>query len=345
MALILDLVDPQELVGYVRGFQEEQERNTFRLAAYLPNDNIDEIEYRITQGQLQMPDAAKVRAWDTESPIGSRQGLRRLFGELPPMSKKIRLGEEERLRKRKIETGSNAQIISAIYDDAANMSLSVLSRIEMMRGEVLSTAKININENGVALAVDFGRDVTLSVQAPFTWTDSTNADPVADYLGWVTTYLNKNGFKPAQGLTDTVTINALLTNTKMRGYVGRGAYVPGIITIADVQAVFAAYDLPPLVAYDTMVRVDGVQTRVLPAGTITFVPPAGSGLGGTLFGTTAESLTLVEARAIAQADAPGLVATVHSLDDPVATWTKVAGIALPTLVNPNFTMKAIVRFP
>src|SRR5215217_7149996 len=131
MALILDLVDPQELIGYVRQFQAEEEANQFRLAAYLPNDNIDDIEYRITTGALRMPDAAMVRAWDTESPIGSRQGIKRLFGELPPISKKIRLGEEERLRRRKLETGSNAAIVDAIYDDAANMTLSVLSRIEM----------------------------------------------------------------------------------------------------------------------------------------------------------------------------------------------------------------------
>ena len=344
MALILDLVDPQELIGYVRGFQDEQEANQFRLAAYLPNNNIDDIEYRITQGQLRMPDAAMVRAWDTESPIGSRQGLRRLFGELPPMSKKIRLGEEERLRKRKLETGDNAPIVNAIYDDAANMTLSVLSRIELMRGEVLQTAKVDINENGVDLTVDFGRDADLTVQAPFTWTNDEDADPVRDYLSWVTFYTNKNGVRPAQGLTDTATITALLTNEKMRGYVGRGAYVPGIITIADIQSVFGAYDLPPLVAYDTQVRVNGTQTRILKAGTITLVPPAGSGLGGTLFGTTAESLMLVEARAIAAGEAPGLVATVHANDDPVATWTKVTGIALPTLTNPNLTMHCKVRF-
>ena len=341
MTLILDLVDPQELIGYVRGFQMEQENNTFRLSAYLPNDPIDDIEYRITQGALRMPDAAKVRAWDTESPIGSRQGLTRLFGELPPMSKKIRLGEEERLRKRKLETGDGSAIVNAIYDDAAAMTLAVLSRIEMMRGEVLETGKIAINENGVVMTVDFGRKSAFTAQAATKW-DQANSDPIADYQTWVQAYLDENGEMPAQGLTSQKVLNSLITNDAMRGYVGRGSYVPGRITAAEARQVFADFDLPPLVAYDSKVRVDGVQTRILSDKKITFVPQPNSGLGGTLFGTTAEAITLQEARAIGGGDAPGLIATVHALDDPVATWTKVAGIALPTFINPNLTFTAQV---
>ena len=334
MTLILDLVDPQELIGYVRGFQEEQEANQFRLAAYLPNDNIDDIEYRITSGALRMPDAAMVRAWDTESPIGSRQGLRRLFGELPPMSKKIRLGEEERLRKRKIETGDNSPIVNAIYDDAANMALSVLSRIEMMRGEVLETGKVVINENGVSMTVDYGRKAGHTATAATKW--DVGGDPVVDMTVWVQAYIDANGSAPVQGLTSTKVINSLLANQKMRDYSGRGGFVPGRITASEAQQIFADFNLPPLVAYDSKVRVNGVQTRITNEKKITFVGPAGS-MGGTLFGTTAESLTLIEARAIAAGDAPGLVATVHANDDPVATWTKVAGIALPTLTSPDAT--------
>lgn len=341
MTLILDLVDPQELVGYVRGFQEEQERNQFRLSAYLPNDNIDDIEYRVTQGKLKMPDAAKVRAWDTESPIGSRQGLTRLFGELPPMSKKIRLGEEERLRKRKIETGDNAGIVNAIYDDAANMALAVLARIELMRGEVLETGKVAINENGVAMTVDYGRAAGHTAAAATKW-DAAGSDPIADLQAWVEVYIDENGEAPAQALTSTKVVGTLIKNEKMRQYAGRGGFVPGRITVAEAQAILADFSLPPLVPYDTKVRVDGVQTRVINEKKLTLVPAAGSGLGGTLFGTTAESLELVEARAIAGGDAAGLVATVHKMDDPVATWTKVAGISLPTLVNPNLTFNATV---
>jgi hypothetical protein len=272
MALVFDLVDPQELVGYVRGVQLEQERNRFTLAAFLPNRNIDEIEYRITQGTLQMAESATVRAWDTESPIGSRQGLRRMFGELPPMSRKIRLGEEERLRK---------------------------------------------------------------------W-DVDGSDPISYLQALQELYNDENGETPGYLLTSRKVLTTLLANTAVRGYVGRGSYVPGSITIPDLNAVLDAYDLPPIVTYDTKVRVGGAQVRVTNQKMATFLPANAGDLGNTTFGTTAEALDLTEARAIANDQAPGMVAVVLKTDEPVATWTKAVAVGLPLIANPNLTLTSTV---
>lgn len=340
MALVLDLADPQELVGYVRGIQMEEERNRFVLQSYLPNENIDEIEWRVTTGDLTAPDAAMIRAWDTESPIGSRQGLRRLMGELPPISKKMRVGEEERLRRRALERGSNQQLVDAIFDDAAQLTRSVLARIEMLRGEVLQKGTITINENGVAQTVDFGRKAAHTVTAATKW-DSTG-DPVADLRTWVQTYIDNNGIAPEFILTSTQVISVMLTNQKVRDLVNVGLGAPGIVTVQALQTILSAFGLPPLVPYDTTVRVGGVSTRVTDAKQITLMPPASEPLGKTFFGTTAESLELQEAQVIGGADAPGMVATVHKQDDPVSTWTKVGAIALPTLINPDLTFTATV---
>jgi hypothetical protein len=341
MALVFDLVDPQELVGYVRGVQLEQERNRFTLAAFLPNRNIDEIEYRITQGTLQMAESATVRAWDTESPIGSRQGLRRMFGELPPMSRKIRLGEEERLRKRKLETGDGAPIVNAIYDDAANMAGGVAARVERFRGEALQTGKIAINENGVEANVDFGRRTDFTVTAPVKW-DVDGSDPISYLQALQELYNDENGETPGYLLTSRKVLTTLLANTAVRGYVGRGSYVPGSITIPDLNAVLDAYDLPPIVTYDTKVRVGGAQVRVTNQKMATFLPANAGDLGNTTFGTTAEALDLTEARAIANDQAPGMVAVVLKTDEPVATWTKAVAVGLPLIANPNLTLTSTV---
>lgn len=340
MALVLDLADPQELVGYVRGVQIEEERNRFVLAQFLPNVNIDEIEWRITTGSFQMPDAAKIRAWDTESPIGGRQGLQRLMGELPPISKKMRLGEEERLRKRALERGNNSQLVDAIYNDAENLTKGVLARVEMLRGEVLQKGTITINENGVVQTIDFGRAAGNTTAAATKW-DSTG-DPIADLRAWVQAYIDLNGVTPAFILTSTKVISAMLLNAAVRGMVNVGLGAPSIVTIQTVQAILQSFGLPPLVPYDTQVRVDGTLTKVISEKNIILMPPSTEPLGSTFFGTTAESLELQEAQAIAGADAPGLVATVHKLDDPVSIWTKVAGIALPVLANPDLTFSAQV---
>lgn len=341
MALVLDLADPQELVGYVRGVQLEEERNRFTLSQFLPNINIDEIEWRITSGQFKLPDAAKIRAWDTESPIGGRQGLKRLMGELPPISKKMRLGEEERLRKRALERGNNSQLVDAIYDDAQNLTVAVLSRVEMLRGEVLQKGTITINENGVVQTVDFGRAAGHTTAAATKW-DQGSSDPIADLRSWVQTYIDANGVAPSFILTSTKVISTMLLNAAVRGMVNVGLGAPAIVTLETVQAILTSFGLPPLVPYDTSVRVDGTLTKVISEKHLILMPPASEPLGSTFFGTTAEAIELQEANAIGGADAPGLVSTVHKLDDPVSIWTKVAGIALPTLANPDLTFASQV---
>lgn len=341
MALILDLVPPQDLVGYVRGIQIEEDRNKFVLSAWLPNVNIDEIEWRITTGQLNLPDAAMVRSWDTEAPIGGRQGLSRLMGELPPISQKMRLGEEERLRRRKLENSAFTGIVDAVYNDAKTLTLAVLSRLEMFRGEVIEFGTITINENGVAgPVIDFGRSGTHTVAAATKW--DVGGNPVTDLRAWVQTYINTNGVPPAAILTSSQAIGAMLTNQAIRDLLNTGLGSPALVTVESVQAILQAFGLPPLVPYDTNVRVAGALTNILNPKKLFLMPPADEPLGNTFFGTTAESLVLQEASQIAGADAPGLVATLHSEDDPVSTWTKVACIGLPTLPNPNLTFTATV---
>lgn len=343
MALVLDLADPQELQGFVRGIQLEEDRNRFTLSNYLPNRPIDEIEYRVTRGSLRDADAATVRAWDTESPVASRQGLERIMGELPPISRKIRLGEEERLRRRALERGNNNDMVDAIYDDAGQMSRAVLARVEMFRGEALFNAQLVINENGVSQTVDFGRKAGHTVTASTLWSTVATADPVADMRSWVQTYVDTNGVAPAYGITSTAVLGDLMRNAAIRSLATTAAGTPALVTMDTVNAVFAAFGLPPLIPYDTNVRVGGTQQRVTPQNKVCFMPPGDEPLGATFFGTTAEALELVEARAINQDQAPGMVATVHKLDDPVSTWTKVAAIALPVLINPDLTLTATVR--
>lgn len=344
MALVLDLADPQELLGYTRGIQEELEQNRFTLNQYLPNDFIDEIEFRITQGNLRDADAAKIRAWDTESPIGARQGLGRIMGELPPISKKIRLGEEERLRKRMLERGDNKQLVDAIYDDAAQMARAVVARVELLRGEAIFDGGLVIAENGVSQTVDFGRDASHSVTAAVLWSDHENSVPVTNMRAWVKAYVDTNGSKPAFVLTSSTVIDDLVLNAQIRAlaYNVGGGTVPAFITPETVNSVFRAFGLPEFRTYDAKVRIDGVHTRVTPERELVLMPSTEEPLGATLFGTTAEAITLIEAKAIDEGQAPGLVATVHKLDDPVSTWTKVAGIALPVLANPDLTLRAVV---
>lgn len=346
MALIYDLADPQELQGFVRGVQQELETNQFVLSQFLPNNNIDDIEYRFVRGELRDQDAAVVRAWDTESPIGNRQGISRVMGELPPISKKMRVGEEERLRLRQLERGGDSsEIVAAIYNDAANLARAVTARVELFRGEALETGQLNIDENGVEQVVDFDRDTDMEPAAlagTDKWDDYDDSDPIGDLTTWVEAYTDLNGTAPGLILTSRKIVNHLLRNDQLRTYLGSLAGTPALITNDQLRSVFNAFDLPPIVTYDVSVRVDGTQTRVISDDKVIFLPPASEPLGATFFGTTAEAIELASAQQISTDQAPGMVSVVEKTFDPVSTWTKVAAIALPVLVNPNLTLVADV---
>lgn len=341
--LLYDLADPVELQGFVREVLREETENRFRLNEFLPNVDIDDIEYRITTGDLTDQDATVYRAFDTEAPIAKRQGISRIMGEIPPLSRKIPIGEEERLRIRQLETGDATPLVNAIYNDARNLARSIAARLEMARGELLSTGKVEINENGLQATVDFGR--TLVPTAPSTSWDDPAATILSDMLTMVEEYADANGgLTPAAFVVGKVLRSHMLRNDELRTYAASLAGTPELITLGQLGNVLDNFDLPPIVVYDTSVRVNGTSTRVLASDKVLMVPPADEPMGRTLFGTTAEAIQLVGARQISADAAPGITAVVQQTFDPVKTWTKVAAIALPVLGNANLAAAVDVLF-
>lgn len=349
MVMILDLIDPQELIGFARSAQLEEERNRLTLSNYLPNDTTPDgdIEFRVIRGAFRDQDAATVRAWDTEAPIAGRQGVSKLMGELLPVSRKIPLGEEERLRKRGLERGlagsANVALIDAIYNDAENMAKAVANRFELFRGEVLEKGTVTLNENGVAPpVVDFGRKAGHTVTAGILWSTIATATPIANMRAWVQTYIDSNGVAPGFALTSTQVISYLMQSAEIRALVAGPGGTPGIVTVDTVNAAFQAYGLPAFVPYDTQVRVAGTQTRPIAANKVILMPPVGETAGATLFGTTAEAIELAEARAIHQEQCPGMVVVPMKESDPVRTWTLATAVGFPVLINPDLTFCATV---
>lgn len=351
MALIYDLADPQELQGFVRAVDEP----TYALRNVLPVETLDDLEYRFTRGDIGLQDAAPYRAFDTESPIGNRGGVARVTGELPPLSKKMRLGEEQRLRLRGLlgQGGTTAQLTNLIFDDAAQLARSILARLELARGQALSQGQVVIAENGVAATVTFGYTA-----AQFVTSDNRNADatagdgwfdapayPVIDTLSqWQDEYVDRNGGRrPGLILTSTRVIRALLRNNEIAAL----AQVPAVggpnrVTTGQLNNVLAAFELPPLQAYDVRVRVGGADVRVISDRLALFLPDAGVRLGRTFSGVTAEALELAEARAIRNDQLAGMTAVVDKTFNPVSIWTNVSAIALPTIFEPKAVTVATV---
>lgn len=344
MYLNTDYILPAQLTGYVRAGLADQPVNRFALAQWLPNRTIDDLDYRYTKGGEGLIEAAQIRAYDAESPIGGRPGLTRVSGELPPISRKIRLGEYDRLRQRQ---DPNATIQVGIMDDAMRMARAVAARVEMLRGEALYTGKLTISENGVIATVDFGRAAGHTVTAGTPWSTVASATPLTDLLSWITTYIAANGVEPGAIITSTRVLNYMLQNTALRGLLAANGVTPSLISRQALEALFSAYGIPPLYVYDTQVNVSGAATRVIPDDRVVLAPAPGdpndwesNDMGATFWGTTAESLE--PAYGIESGEAAGIVAGAYHTEDPVAVWTKAAAISLPVLANPDLTFCADV---
>ena len=341
MLLNTDYIYPVELTGYVRQALMDFNLNKFTLSQFLPNETTDDIVYRMLTGGTGLAEAGSYRTWDAESKIGRTQPLSRLYGELPPISQKVRLSEYDRIRSRKL---TDEKVREQIFNDADTVADQVATRLEVARGDSIVNGTITLAEAGGAV-IDYGRSPTHSVTAATPWT-STTSDILSDLMSWRDTYLATNGVEPGALLGSRRVWNLMLRSQAVRNQVFPGANQPSIVTQTSLNEMFAAQGIPPFTMYQAQVLVNNVATKIIPDNVVVMLPApvgpndmGGTQLGATLWGPTSESF---EPEYGVTDDEPGIVAGAYKEDDPVALWTKAAAVAIPTLANPNLSFKAVV---
>lgn len=346
MQLVFDLIEPQELIDYIRAYDNEvlREEANFVLDQWLPNREVDDLEFRIRKGALNDVDVAEYRAWDTQPTMTGRPGVSHISGSLGPVSRQIPLGEEEMLRQRSLDRGTDDPIIDAIYDDAERMVRAVQARIEIARGDLLDDGIVTIEENGLTLEADFGRDATMSPTVAVDWSDPS-ALILTELLGYQETYEDQNGVTPGELVVPRSMVGNFALNQEFLDYASFAGTTPQRINRQTVDSILAAEGLPPIRVYDGQFRVNGVRTRVLNEEKVYFMPPAGEPLGNTFYGVTAEALRLRSRGLISRDAAPGVVAVVLMNDNPVQTFTLGTAIALPAMPNPDLVMDILTNAP
>lgn len=332
--VLTELIEPDELVGYARGLQFP---DLTVLDDLLPDVEKDNIVYEVMRDSDVDVDAAEYRAFDTEAGIGDREGVQRLKGKIPPISRKIKLGEEDTLRLEADTTGENGRLIDAIFDDVARMTRAVKARVVLAKGQVLSTGKVTLMENGVFGEANYGVPGSHFVTAGTAWSDPA-ASIISDLQAWVEVYkLTNRGLLPGGMVLGKNVPGYMLRNTEFRSLLASLGGVPQLITRQGVDQVLDAYSLPAIDrVVDTQIMVKGVATYLIPVDAVIFIPPRGSKLGETPYGITAEALKLKRGGQITIEQLAGPIATVaETTFDPVVTWTKSAALAIPVLGEPK----------
>ncbi|WP_444544963.1 major capsid protein [Streptomyces chryseus] len=284
-------------------------------------------------------EAAVFRAYDAESDIGTRAGGARVSGELPPISRKLPVGEYEQIRMRNVDT-QNAEIRDAMESDSVKLVSAIAARIELARGDALFNGSVTIAENNVQAGVDFGRSASHSVTSAITW-NNTETALVYDYLqSWLDVYNTTNGSLPAHTLMSRKIYNFLRRNKQLRELAFSGASTsPTVLTRDALNAVLGDFDIPPVVIYDAKVSVGGVATRVTPEDKILFLPAEGDAAGKTLWGVPVEAN---DPRYGLAGDGAGVAVGGYKSEDPQTVWTRATAIALPVVAAPDLTFVADV---
>ncbi|WP_328967966.1 major capsid protein [Streptomyces sp. NBC_00239] len=337
MQLIDEFATPAELTGYARAALADRDENQFSLDRWLPNRTINDLSYRFTRGGGGLTEAATFRAYDASSPVGTRPGGARVSGELPPISRKIAMGEYERIRRRNIDT-QNAEIRDAMLDDGVRQARAIEARMELARGEALFTAGVNLNEEGVQAAVDFGRTAGHSVSAATPWSTFATADAYGDLSSWLDTYNTTNGRLPAYTLMSRKIYNFLRRNVGLTK-LANTQNPPTVLTRDALNTVLGDFDIPPVVIYDAQVSVGGVATRITPEDKILFLPEFGDALGQTLWGVPVEADDPRYGLAGSEA---GIAVGAYKSEDPQTIWTRATAIALPVVAAPDLSFVADV---
>lgn len=332
---IYEDIDPVELTGYARAALDDKPENQATLDDWLPDVTISDLEFRVRTMDNLMTETAEYRAYDTESPLDNGTGFSDTRGEIPVISRKTRMGEYARLRRDNLSPEIKAKALS----DTDRLVRMIRNRVAKAKFDLARTGSVTLAENGVAATFNWNRDASMSVAPATVWTNVGAADPFGDELGWVETYADLNGFRPGVALMNSVTRRMAALPQDVRDMAPKGLLAPSRITARVYDELREEQDLPPVVIVDRVFKTAGVNSKAIPDGQIIYLPPAGEKMGETFWGVTAESLELD----IERQEQPGITAVAYKSVDPVALWTNVSAVAIPTAVNVNYAMRLTVN--
>lgn len=327
MVNILELTDPAELTFLARTLPEPIENS---LESILPNRTINGRKTQTVRG-TRKTFKAQYRSYNAESPIGQRDGgltLSEII--LPALSEKLPLDEE--LIFRLHEASSDilvGRVRDQVFDDIANLVTSLRNRVEEARGQLLSTGKITIDENGFVAEADFGLAADHKVTPGALWS-AVGATPLTNEIAWTRKVKNDAQAVVTKATTSERVYFELLKSVEYRtAFWQRDAAVTPTLNPEQLNQVRASFGLPPLNIYDGFVpnNTGGVQ-RVIADDLFILTTDT---VGETQWGTTAEALELAGSNAVdfTASDAPGITVNQWKTPDSVNVWTKASSVVMP----------------
>lgn len=338
MWLNTEYIDPIELTSVSRTEFERVHLNedTMFFGQWFPNEYIDDVAFKFRPGGEFEDAVAEYRAWDTEAPIGGRPGGEEITGEIPPISRKTRLGEYDTLRRRR---SPEEAIRNVIRRDARAQATQIARRLELGRAQALVTGQLLLNENGLILPLDYQRDPTHTTTPGTAWSNLTTSDPVSDLIAW-RDRVELKGYAVDAIVTTRQVLSYMLRNTKIINDVKGSAMGATRVTQEQLNDRLAEDGLPSVTVYSANVA----GGNPIGDNTLLMLPARGQKeVAQTLMGPTAEALEAPYDQGLGgDTNIPGLISGVYKKNDPVTLWTLTSAVGAPMLFAADATLAATV---
>lgn len=327
MPRIEELLSYKELIDYTK----ERQPKPKILEQLFPVRKTEALEVQMIRGANNLPVSASIHAFDTETEIDQREGVSYDVAELALIKRKRKLSEKEIIQlEQPRNTVEEQEAIRRIYNDVDALQDSVLTRIEALRGEALSTGKLIINENGYKGAtIDYG--VPTTHKNDFTWSSGT-PDILQNLDDAVNKIVDDTGFTPIRALTSKKNLSIMLRDEKIRKAIF-GVNSDKLLSVKELNAFLETLSLPQIALYDSKYRVltpKGTYTTKRYFAESSFVMMPDGNMGETLFGLTAEEIALRKKADVDITEIGNVVIEHYATTDPVAEWIKAVATALVT---------------
>ncbi|XZM68764.1 major capsid protein (plasmid) [Clostridium perfringens] len=331
MARIDELFNTKELLNYYK----VKKQPAMLGDTLFPARKIQDIKFDMITGANGLPVSASIHAFDTETELASREVLQKGAAELALIKRKIAIGEREiiAINNPRMDSEQKA-LVMELFKDGDKMVNSVQTRIEAMRMELLSSGEININENNVAVKLDY--KVPSSNKKKFNWSDPKTANPLEDIKTLAEAIEDASGTKPTRILTSSKVLNKILACESVKKAIF-GVNFDKIATRKDLNSLLESMELPQIATYNAKYKVQGsngkyTTKRYFPENILSMF--AENALGETIYGLTAEEIELLGSNKMEEAKMVGnIFVGVEKEGDPVRRYTKAVATALPTLEN------------
>lgn len=340
MPTIEELVSPKDLLDFSQNFSITRKYLGDQLFPDVKTPNLKAEFYRLSD-QRRLPTMALVHAFDSEAHIGTRPTLEKV--KIEKMLIKEKINQSERMQYL-IDNGADAQsLINYIFDDVARLSESVKTRSEVMKCDVLQTGMVKVKENNVSLSIDYGVPSANKALA-YNWAADT-ADVIGNISAMCET-AKESGYTISKIITTTKVLALMRKNkglqTAILGTNGQGTF----LSLAQINAFLQINNGIELVICDERYQYEKkdkslVAKRYIDENKFIGIATLPNGTAGVgLWGITPEEKAIGP---WTEKSMKQFITTVMWKEpDPVATWTKSAGLFIPVLPNPGGLFPATI---